>query len=436
MVTRKALTIVLCMTTLTLNSYAENLSETYQSALQSDPQLKNIEANYLATLENRSQSYAAFMPQISFNASTTDNRRSVSGISSDFVENNYNDHGYSATLNQSLYRQENFVNLGIANSQISQAEADLQAAQQSLILRLANAYFNVLSAQDNLSFASSELRAIARQLEQSQQRYDVGLIAITDVHEAQAAYDAAVSKEILAKNTIDTSLETLREITGEIKGELKTLATDIPLDPPSPANIEEWVKAAEQRNRLVISAQHALQTAQKNVSLQRAGHYPSLDFTTQRSYSSTGSGSVDSQKNTSFSLQLNVPIFQGGLITSRTRQATHQLTQATEKLEETRRSAIRQARIAYLNVISDISQVKALKQAVVSSESALKAAEAGFEVGTRTMVDILTVQRDLYQAQQNYSKARYDYILDMLSLKDSSGNLTEEDINLINSWLQ
>ena len=328
--------------------------------------------------------------------------------------------------------------LGQADALVAQAKATLDAAKQDLILRVASRYFAVLAAKDDLSFAKAERTAIHQQLIQTQQRYKVGLIAITDVQEAQARYDQTVARSIVAANALAISRESLREITANAPGQLAPLSNTHPLLKPDPEDINQWVSKALTQNAQLIATREAVEVAREEVSKQRAGHFPTLDLVANHSYGNYGGGQFgkrDVEDNT-ISLQLNVPLFQGGLVNSLTRAASYRLEEAKEKLEQQTRATEKQARNSYLSVIANISQVTALKQALASSQVALKATQAGFEVGTRTAVDVLDSQRGRYLALRDYAQVRYNYILETLRLKQAAGTLSEMDIQQLNPWLK
>jgi outer membrane protein len=294
----------------------------------------------------------------------------------------------------------------------------------------------VLSAKDTLAFAQAEKKAIARQLDQAKERFDVGLVAITDVNEAQARYDQSRANEISARNGVNTAVEALREIVANASQKLDGLKPKIPLVPANPADIEHWASVAQQQNPAIQSARLASEIAHKNISAQYAGHYPTLDLvgslTRARSNSPYGSD-VDSG---AIGLQLAVPIYSGGGVTSATRQARYQYEAATETLDQQRRAVGRQVRDAYRGIETSISRVKALKATEVSALSALEATQAGFEAGTRTLVDVLNSQRDLFAAMRDYAQSRYDYVLNTLSLLQAAGTLSEQDVETVNAWLE
>ncbi|GMR16268.1 MAG: outer membrane channel protein TolC [Gammaproteobacteria bacterium] len=433
------LTAIFFLFSISASSFADDLISVYQAAIQNDPQFRGAQAEYRAQLESKTQSIAAFLPTISLSANYTENKEELTG-GAFLIPGTYNstDKGYNLNLTQPLYRHENYIGLHQADAQVAQAKAIFKDASQNLILRIATQYFAILAAEDDLVFAIAERKAIKQQLVQTQQRFNVGLIAITDVHEAQARYDQSVARAIVAENTLLISRENLREITAKEHSELASLTTIHPLVKPVPADIKQWLKTAATENALLIASQKAMDIAREEVSRQRAGHYPTLDLIANRSYNDFSGGSFGQRQrdNTSVSLQLTIPFYQGGLINSRTRAAAFRLEQAREKLEQQRRATERQTRSAYLNVIANISQVKALKQALASSSIALEATQAGFEVGTRTAVDVLNSQRELYRARRDYAQARYNYVLETLSLKLAAGTLSVVDLEKLNPWLK
>ena len=419
-------------------SYAENLTDIYRLAQESDPQLRAAEAGYRATQEARPQSRAALLPNIGFSANVTNNETDVEASSFGSTgSSSYSSNGYSLSLQQAIYHHDYYVQLRQADSRIASAEAQFGSARQGLILRVADAYFNRLAAQDNLAFAEAEKRAISQQLRQTQQRFKVGLNAITDVHEAQARFDAAVAQEIAAKNQLDVATEALREITAKAHSELAPMSDNMPLIAPEPADINQWVDTAMKQNLQLLAAEADANTAREETRRRRAGHLPTLDLVASHSYSdNTDSPTFGSeQTNTNLSLQLNIPIYAGGGISSQEREGEALYQQAMEALEQQRRATVRETRSAYLNVMAGISSVKAFKQALSSANTALEATQAGFEVGTRTAVDVLDSQRELFRAQRDYARARYDYALATLQLKQAAGVLSEQDLNQINGWL-
>ena len=429
--------------TFTPATQAEDLLQVYSLAYQTDPVLKQVVSQRQVIGEGSVQAFARFLPVISASANTSANRTNPSGsaISAANKSSSYNQHGYSLDLNQSIFDNTNYVNYRIANLEISKAQANLNAAQQELIIRSADAYFKTLSAVDAVGFAKAERKAIGRQLDQAKRRYEVGIIAITDVHEAQAGYDNANAQVIAAENELLIAKETLRELTSQYIDNVSALAETIPLSPPVPEKIMHWVDQAISGNYTLLAAKEDTIVNKENINLQRSGHYPTLGLTVSYGYSKnnlSGFGQTTSARQSKDSLigvNLSVPIYEGYSVVSKTRQAQYNFQQSQEAYTQVLNSTEKNARSSYLNVISEVSRVKALKQAVISNESALKATEAGFEVGTRTIVDVLNVQRDLYRAKQEHSNSRYIYLLNTLRLKQASGDLARVDIETINNWL-
>jgi outer membrane protein len=416
---------------------AQDLIETYQLALENDPDYKSAYLNQLSTAEFKSQSIAQMLPNISFTASSKRDR--LNNKKSTFQGSgtqNYWNHGLTFNLTQPVFHWDHWILLGQADNRIAQAEAQFQANYQSLIVKTTEAYFNILAARDNLEFTIAEKTAIEKQLEQAKQRFEVGLIAITDVYEAQAAYDQAHANEIEAENLLDNNKESLRELIGHYNAELQPLLEEIPLQLPEPADIEAWTKTAENSNFTIVAQLNDAEISRKNIQIQQSGHLPTLDIV----------GSYGAQDNTSnfglrgdtqsIGLQVNVPIFSGGGVYSKTQQAEYDYQIAKEKLIKTKRSITREVRNAYRGVVASHSRVHALAATVQSSESALEASEAGFEVGTRTMVDVLAEQRNLYRSKRDYARSRYDYLINGIKLKNAAGSLAETDLEQVNQMLQ
>jgi len=449
---------------------AENLLDVYQQALRSDPSLREAEANRLATLESKPQALSALLPQLSagagFGYAESDGNSVISQVIREDADGNpidppttieipnaFDQDGttlqWRVDLRQSVFKWDQWVTLRRADKQVAQAEADYRAAGQDLMIRVATAYFDVLAAQDTLESEQAAKDAIARQLEQANKRFEVGLIAITDVQEAKSGYDQAVAAEILAKRNLATRKESLREIIGEYPENLASPKDEIPLLSPTPAIEDEWVEMALQQNLNLLSSELGAQITRDNVSFQRSGHYPSLeiqgsyngldstgDRTNTRDGVSTTSPTDSDRSGYDISLQLSIPIFSGGSVSSKTKQAVYEHRAARERFERTARQTERETRDAYLGVVSEIARVKALKQAQASARTALRATEAGFDVGTRTTVDVLEQRRQLFIADVNYARSRYDYILNVLRLKQAAGGLLIDDIAEINGWLK
>ncbi|MFZ2507400.1 MAG: TolC family outer membrane protein [Steroidobacteraceae bacterium] len=435
---------------------AADLGSIYQQALKNDPLIREAEANRLAARESKPQALSALLPQLSAGGQYDDSESDGSGTT--FVpdglggieiltfdsQSDSTQESWNVTLTQNVFRWQNWVALQRADAQVAQAEADYHAAEQDLILRTSESYFNVLAAQDTLEAAQAAHDAIARQLEQSEKRFEVGLIAVTDVQEAKAAFDSASAALIQAKRNLATAQERLRELTGSTFDELTKPGADMPLAGPDPANAEDWVRLAMNQNSRLISSRLAADIARKDVSSERGGHLPFLDLVVRRSSfdfeSDFTSGGFSGPRNsdsddTTYSLQLTVPLFTSGATSSRVRQAQYLHTAARERLERTARETERETRDAYLGVNSEVARVQSLRQAVESAKTALQATEAGYEVGTRTSVDVLEARRRLFDAQTNYARSRYDYLLNVLRLRLAAGTLDDQGIADINAIL-
>jgi outer membrane protein len=423
-----------------LPGFADDILSVYQLAVESDPQLQAAKAAYQATLEVIPQSRAALLPNLGATGVVTRDRYHNRNPAAGEPENTYaTNKTFGAQLTQAIYQRESFLKLEQTDTVVAQSKAQLTAAEQDLILRVATRYFLVLGAQDNLAFVKGDKEAIGRTLDQAQQRFDVGLSAITDVLEARARYDIAVSDEINAEKLLADAREALREVTGVEPGTLEVLQPEIPLIPPDPAVEEQWVTVATDQNPLLLAARAATETARQEIDIQRAGHYPTLDLTADYAWRNNdfgGFGISQERNDSSIGVQMTLPLYTGGLVSANTRQSQHQFTQAQETQVQQRRATERQARDYFRGVMTGISKVTALEQAVVSNEKALEAAEAGFDVGTRTIVDVLDTQRDLLSAKRDHARSRYDYLLDILRLKQAAGSLEENDLRLINALLQ
>ncbi|MBL1319527.1 MAG: TolC family outer membrane protein [Methylophaga sp.] len=424
------------------NSYAEDLLDVYQLALKNDPQILAEYASQLAVGELDAQSRANFLPTVGLNANTGRNWQdtSFSGLGGSLNlggRRDFNTHGYALTITQPLYKKQNYVQKDKAAIAIDQAAANYALVNQDLVVRVAERYFDVLAKQDDETFALAEREAIARQLEQTNQRFDVGIATITDVTESQAAYDLAHASVISAENEVRNSKERLREPLGQYIDTLATLKNDAELVRPQPEDIDQWSENALIQNPAIAVAHFAVEDAKQTIELQKSGHYPTLDLVGQRAYDSSSDGGFGGSKTkqSTLGLQFNVEFDVGGRVRSQTREAEHRLSQAMQNEEQQRRSVVRQSREAYNGVMSGISRVEALNQAVISNEKALEATEAGYQVGTRTTVDVLNVRRDLFRARRDYASSRYDYILSSLRLKQAAGTIEQADLEHINQWL-
>lgn len=449
---------------------AENLVEVYQSAIQSDPTIRQVEAERLAALEAKPQARALLLPQVnvsgqaySANSDSTSTFPQVNTTTGDIITvgnrsttdvSQYWD--YTAGLTQTVFRWDQWQQLKRADSQVALAEANYRAAQQDLMVRVSQSYFDVLAAEDTLAAAEAALQAYTRQLEQAEKRFEVGLIAITDVQEARAAHDSATAGVIAAKRVLATTNEALREVTGQSYSSLVKPADDMPLDQPQPFDEQAWVDQSMDQNLSVVAARLGVEVATRNVKIAESGHLPIVDLfanygqtdrtakQTNQAFDPSGTlgtgdkvaGSADSNSTTDvIGLRVTIPVFSGGGTSSKVRQQVYLQRAAREKLEGTMRAAERQTRDSYLGVIAEKARVQALKQSVKSNQTALDATEAGFEVGTRTTVDVLDARRRLFDAQSQYARSRYDYLINLVTLKSAAGSLVPQDLATINGFL-
>jgi outer membrane protein len=449
---------------------AASLLDAYRDALRSDPTLREAAANRLAALEARPQARAALLPQIEgtgsyeyHDRSGTQNitQRAETGeiviLTTGFQQDVEPQRAWQLRLTQTLFRWDQWVALRQADKQLARAEAEFRAAEQDLMARVAQRYFEILSARATLAAAEAAREAIGRQLEQAEKRFEVGLSAITDVQEAQASYDAGTATVIEAKRNYAVAREFLREITGVYYDDLADAGPDTPLVSPEPQNVDEWVQTALTRNLGLEAARLSAEISRDNIETQRSGHYPVLELFAARANTRVtserrdqlqampGEPAMEAQPprpansdfwQDSYGLQVRIPFFSGGVVQSRVREATYLHQAGQQQLERIARQTERQTRDSFLSVTSEISRVQALAQAVESSRTALRATEAGFEVGTRTTVDVLQSRRLLFEAQRDYASSRYTYLVNALLLKQAAGILREADIEEIDGWLR
>ncbi|MCC9000734.1 MAG: TolC family outer membrane protein [Candidatus Contendobacter sp.] len=407
---------------------AENLLQVYRQAFESDPVLKAAAASREAAQETKSQARALLLP----NAGVTVEQGRTFGISGARDNSSFNSHNYAIGLTQPLYNRGSQVQQRLADAVVSQSDVDFRNTQNRLVLRVAQGYFGVLAALDNLTFTTAAKNAFARQLEQANRRFEVGLATITDVYDAQARFDAAVSLEVSAINRLADARELLRQLTDQEYAQIAILSERMPLSLPKPSDPEEWVRMALENNLELRSANFGVDQARENIKLQKAGHYPTLDLKASRAdFDNSITDTTSSQVN----LELTIPLYTGGAVSSLSRQAAYNYEAARQSLENLQRDTIRTVRNAYRGQESAISQIKAFNQTRISTRSALEANQAGYEVGTRTIVDVLDAERNVYQAEADYANARYSYIVSFLTLRQAAGQLSEADVIEINGWL-
>ena len=422
---------------------AEDLLTVYSLAHESDPKFRAAQSVYLAEREKLPQARAGLMPTLTARASRDRNKNET--VTDSFIIGRpsagfeYSSSEYMLSLSQPVYNAAIFSGFSQAKAEVRRAEAEYAVAAQDLILRVAQVYLEMLLAQDSLEFTRAEKTSIRRQWESAEARLKVGLATITDVHDARARYETAAAQEIEAENGLQDKREALRELTGRLPESPARIGVNMPLITPEPADINQWVEKSLAQNYSLLAKREAADGAREEIKRQRAGHYPTLDLVGTRTRNDAD-GSVTGPgiraDNTVVGLQLNVPLFQGGLIGSRTEEAAHRYDATQQEFEATRRATERTARAAYLGVAGGMAKVTALTQAVVAGESALNAKTEGFAAGVNTNIDVLDASRDLYRAKRDMSSARYDYLLNMLRLKQAAGTLGENDLAQINGWLQ
>ncbi|KJY82206.1 outer membrane channel protein [Vibrio galatheae] len=423
---------------LSTNAFADTLTDIYNQAKENDPTLLSTAAQRDAAFEAVTSSRAALLPQINLTAGYNITRGDTELQNTTDLDNDTEALSAGVTFSQALYDRSSWITLDTAEKTARQSDASYAAAQQALILRVSTAYFDVLRAQDNLEFVQAEKAAVGRQLEQTKQRFEVGLSAITDVHDAQAQYDSVLADEVLAQNSLVNSYEGLREITGQEHSNLDVLDTDRFSAQKTAAAIDALVSEAQQKNLSLLSARISQDIAKDNISKASSGHLPKLSLDAGYSYSDVSNATSTDPQTDDFNIGVNlaVPLYTGGATTSLTKQAEFNYVAASQDLEATYRSVVKDVRAFNNNISASIGALRAYEQTVVSAQSALEATEAGFDVGTRTIVDVLDSTRRLYDANKNLSNARYDYILSVLQLRQAVGTLSEQDVLDINAGLK
>ncbi|TAM14753.1 MAG: type I secretion protein TolC [Rhodanobacter sp.] len=441
----KLLTLALTLAAVSLPSHGEDLMDAYRQARANDPVLAQADAQRLGTHEGINQARSALLPQISAGAKLSQASSGGSfnaGLEGD-GRGHTRDRSISATLTQSVFNLSQIANLRAAHSSASAQDELYAAAEQNLYVRVATAYFNVLTAEDQLSYAQANEDAYKQQYEQADQRFKVGLSAITDVYQAKSYYEGAKAQTLGAQNTLDDAREALTQITGKPVGTLKKLRDELPLKAPVPADPTAWVQKALQNNPNVLSQQDNVAAADHSINAARAGHLPTLSASLSRGKDTTwlehGSAAGitgNGRYGTTVGLTLTVPIFSGGYTQSVVRQSIDQRDSAQDSLESQRRQVRRATLNYYRSVLAGISQVQSGKAAVESGEKALDATRAGFQVGTQTMTDVLLAINTLTSAESTYSQNRHQFILDKLLLEQAAGTADLKDLEKINALLQ
>ena len=428
----------LCVTT---PARSADLLDVYKQAQSADAVYASARAAWVATQEKLPQARSGLLPSLSLSGSTQYNDRDISFRDPTIVGSGsrFNANALSLSLTQPVYRRQNVVAFEQGKTQVDQADAVLSLAAQDLITRTAQAYVDVLLARDNVAFAGAQKTAIAEQLTQAKISFQVGTVTITDTHEAQARYDLAVSQEIVAQSDLEVKQRALELLINKNTPTLAPLGA-LQLISPEPAALDKWVEEARTANPQVRAAESNWTLAEQEVKRNRGAHYPTLDAFAGYSRNASGVGTLGGPgtdiNNRNVGLQLAVPIYQGGLVNSRVREAIANQEKARQDLENTRRSSELQARQNYLGVTSGMAQVKALEAALTSSQSALDSTRLGREVGVRTQVDVLNAQQQIFSARRDLAQAKYNYIMSTLKLKAAVGRLSEADVVAVNAWLE
>jgi len=437
--------LVTSLLALSIHSAADSLIDIYNDALENDPQYKSAEFSYLAGKEIKVQGRAGLLPNISISAQTNWNEY----YQNDELQNQYNNFSSSARLTQPLIRLDSWFKYRQSKFLTDAAEADFAYSQQALIVRTAELYFNVLRAIDNLSAARSEEKAIKKQLDQIRQRYEVGLAAVTEVQEAQLAFDLSLASRTRVEGEVYTAKEALNALVGREILSLDGLVNDLNVTNPVPASKEEWARKAVENNFRLQAANLRKFASKNNARSVASNHLPKVDIvgvqteseTNQYAFDGLNTGGAfditvpDETQRDTYSLQLSMPIFQGGAVISRTKQAYAESNKSSEDALFTERSVIQDVRSQYSNVVTLVANLRAQKQAVVSASSALEATKVGYEVGTRNIVDLLQAEKNLYSAERNLSNAKYDYLITTLRLHLAAGTLSPENLIEINNLL-
>lgn len=414
---------------LSLNAHALDLLQVYQQALANDPAYGSARAALAAGQEKSPQGLSGLLPQVV--ASGARSRIEVSPSASIYNKN------YGVSLSQPLFNWASWKQYQQGKLASAASEAQFAQAQQDLIVRVSQAYFDVLAAQDTLASLQAQKTAITEQLASAKRNFEVGTATITDTHEAQARYDLAIAQEFAAQNDLDIKRNALQQIIGKPAGELAGLRPGVQINPPAPAQIDKWVESAEEQNFGVVGQKLALESAREEIGRNRAGHMPTVTLTAGRNYSERATTVTNpSGFSNSAQISVNMPLFSGFGTTSRVREAIALEDKARNDLETTRRAAAQGARQAFLGVNSGLAQVKALEAAERSSQLALESNRLGYQVGVRINIDVLNAQQQLYTTRQNLAKARYDTIVNGLKLKSAAGTLKEEDLATVNTLLQ
>lgn len=416
--------------------FAVDLVTVYEQAVQYDSNLAASQAAYQAEQEGAYQARAVLLPNITASANAAHTDQEYENNSSN--DDSFKSSEYGVSLTQPLFRADAWFTYQSSQYNSQRAEADFSKAQQDLILTTATAYFGVLRAEENLATAVSAEAAFKRQWEQAKERFDVGLIAITEVHESRASYDSIKTSRIQSEGDLQIAQETLARLTGVLYDDVNELSEGFPIAPPTPNNADEWVNTAYQQNWSIKSAEFALQSLDEQLKTEKSGHYPTLDLSANYAVSDyNGPNPLDNTRDdASIALVFQLPLYQGGGTSASIRRSRFLVEQSRQVLETTRRNVKLDTRSLYTAIKTDIDTVASQKQNIVSRESALEATRAGYSVGTRNIVEVLDAERNYFVALRDYANARFDYVLDSLSIKQAAGTLSPQDLIDLNKWLQ
>jgi len=433
-----------------VSAMGADLRDIYTDARSNDPRVGAARANFQARAQVVPIARASLLPAVSASGSTESTRRGPPGRVVDTSPTSptfgqrihvpateFNQHSWQAQLRQPVINAERWFTYLGARSQRTQAEWDLKTAEQDLLLRTADAYFAVLRAQDQLESARAEESAVKRQLEQVQQRFEVGLVAITDVLESQAAFDNSVVRRIQADGNHDIVFETLSTLTGVRYDSLERLSDSMPFAYPEPRDEETWVAEALATNASIQASAAALLTTERDVRARMSAHLPTVDAVASFSHFVTGGANFlgSATDTTAYTLQATIPLYLGGGTQARVREARYRVEAARQALEERKRTVTRDTRNLFRAMITDTVRVRARQKSIKSSQAALDATQTGYEVGTRNIVDVLQAQQRLFAAQFDFADARYAYILDLLRLKQATGSISDADLDELNAFL-
>ncbi len=418
-----------------------SLLDVYNMAEKNDARLAAARASMMASREGVNQSRSRLLPNIGLSANTQYNKTDKKLLAGGNASDDYKSHGWGARVTQPLLNMNSWYTFDQAKSLGEQAEIVFASTQQQLILRVAEAYFNVLRSEDALLTAKAQERALKQQLDQSRERYNVGLIAETDVLDALAAYDSARVARLQSENKVSITYESLRTIVNNNVTDIAHLNKEMPVMPPTPNNPDDWASTAMSNNLMLKAAREGLLASETNIKVKKSGHAPTVNAFASYNYASSNSAQMASaglsgdNKQTVVGLQVELPIFTGGATTSMVRQAGYQLEKAQKDYDQQLRETNANTRNLLRTTVSDVDQVKANCQVIISSESALRATKSGYEVGTRNITEVLDAQQRLYSSISKYLNARYNFIVNTLKLKQMAGTLSPKDLEELNQWM-